>query len=166
MLNINISKLSNGDEMPLNVVIPVKLPISLDENEQEVLVRFEGSLVGLDDVFTLKGHASFDVKLNCCNCLREILENVSFEVFEKLSNKVSLDDLNFSSFVGHEISLDDIIYTNLCMNYPTKVSCTDDCKGLCSVCGNNLNESECDCTVVRNPVFENYLKTLKDKEEV
>ncbi|MCD8187633.1 MAG: DUF177 domain-containing protein [Ruminococcus sp.] len=31
------------------------------------------------------------------------------------------------------------------LQLPTKYLCKEDCKGLCMVCGCDLNESECDC---------------------
>ncbi|HEY8831508.1 MAG TPA: DUF177 domain-containing protein, partial [Gemmatimonadaceae bacterium] len=29
---------------------------------------------------------------------------------------------------------------------PAYVQCSEDCKGLCAICGTNLNESSCNCT--------------------
>ena len=31
------------------------------------------------------------------------------------------------------------------MAIPVKILCKEDCKGICSVCGSNLNEGECGC---------------------
>ena len=45
-----------------------------------------------------------------------------------------------------------------------KVLCSEDCKGICNVCGQNLNEGTCDCedtgldprmSVIRD-VFKNF----------
>ena len=35
--------------------------------------------------------------------------------------------------------------TSLTFNMPTKILCKPDCKGICKVCGKNLNEGDCGC---------------------
>lgn len=39
--------------------------------------------------------------------------------------------------------------------------CKEDCKGLCSVCGINLNEKQCDCRIEKNNDIWEPLKKLK-----
>ena len=34
----------------------------------------------------------------------------------------------------------------IALELPLRVFCRQDCKGLCSTCGQNLNESDCDCS--------------------
>ncbi len=43
------------------------------------------------------------------------------------------------------IILDDDIREELILNYPQKNLCKEDCKGLCSKCGADLNEGVCKC---------------------
>ena len=35
--------------------------------------------------------------------------------------------------------------SEMLIGWPTKVLCKEDCKGICNVCGQNLNEGTCDC---------------------
>jgi uncharacterized protein len=46
---------------------------------------------------------------------------------------------------GDIIELDDDIRQEIMLDYPMKVTCKPDCKGLCPNCGQNLNTGECDC---------------------
>ncbi|MBQ3225937.1 MAG: DUF177 domain-containing protein, partial [Clostridia bacterium] len=48
-------------------------------------------------------------------------------------------------FEGHEIELDDIIESNILVNLSLKYLCSDDCKGLCPVCGADRNLTDCSC---------------------
>ena len=41
------------------------------------------------------------------------------------------------------IDLADDIRSEIILEYPVKPLCREDCKGLCQVCGNNLNEGSC-----------------------
>jgi uncharacterized protein len=34
---------------------------------------------------------------------------------------------------------------NLRLNLPVRFLCKEDCKGVCTKCGKNLNEGECEC---------------------
>lgn len=45
----------------------------------------------------------------------------------------------------HELDVDRLIYDEILVNWPTKVLCKDDCKGICPVCGQNLNQQDCGC---------------------
>ncbi|MDP2921518.1 MAG: DUF177 domain-containing protein [Candidatus Omnitrophota bacterium] len=43
------------------------------------------------------------------------------------------------------VELDDEIRQEIILDYPMKVICKPDCKGLCPNCGQNLNAGECEC---------------------
>lgn len=43
------------------------------------------------------------------------------------------------------LELDDEIRQEIILDYPMKIICKSDCKGLCSNCGQNLNTGKCDC---------------------
>ena len=48
-------------------------------------------------------------------------------------------------YSGKEIDLDPILREQLLLALPGYPVCKDDCKGLCPVCGANLNDRECGC---------------------
>jgi DUF177 domain-containing protein len=48
-------------------------------------------------------------------------------------------------YTGKVIDLDPIVREQVVLALPGYPVCQDDCKGLCSVCGTNLNERECGC---------------------
>ena len=54
----------------------------------------------------------------------------------------SLDEETYS---GKEIHLDPVVREQLILALPPYPVCRDSCKGLCAVCGTNLNEKECGC---------------------
>jgi uncharacterized protein len=43
------------------------------------------------------------------------------------------------------IDLTEDIRQEIMLNYPLKPLCADGCKGLCPVCGKNLNQGQCSC---------------------
>jgi uncharacterized protein len=54
----------------------------------------------------------------------------------------SLDEETYSR---KEIDLDPVVREQLILALPPYPVCREDCKGLCAVCGTNLNEKECGC---------------------
>ncbi|MBL8958041.1 MAG: DUF177 domain-containing protein [Myxococcaceae bacterium] len=54
-----------------------------------------------------------------------------------------IDEADSEPFDGKKIELDPIIREQLVLALPVSVLCKDDCKGLCTVCGQDLNERDC-----------------------
>jgi uncharacterized protein len=55
------------------------------------------------------------------------------------------DDLDFSFNHGEYIDLQDVVSEQIALNLPLKQVCSNECRGLCSNCGKNLNTGDCDC---------------------
>ena len=63
---------------------------------------------------------------------------------EKVVNPVNdLDESNY--LTGMDLDVDRLVYLEVLMSWPLKVLCRDDCKGICSQCGKNLNDGPCGC---------------------
>lgn len=54
-----------------------------------------------------------------------------------------LDEIDAEPFDGKTIDLDPVVREQVLLALPVSVVCRDDCKGLCSTCGADLNESDC-----------------------
>ena len=46
----------------------------------------------------------------------------------------------------HIIDLSEVVRQDLLLALPSRPVCREDCRGICPHCGQNLNESVCDCT--------------------
>ena len=44
-----------------------------------------------------------------------------------------------------KLDLDEFVFGEVYMSLPMKHLCNEDCKGICSKCGKNLNDGECGC---------------------
>ena len=63
---------------------------------------------------------------------------------------------------GDSADLDDIVRTVFVLNLDSKLLCREDCAGLCSRCGKNLNDGPCNCRKELDPRFA-ALKQLLEK---
>ncbi len=57
----------------------------------------------------------------------------------------SAPEADEDTYAGKEIDLDPIVREQLLLSLPGYPLCREGCKGLCTVCGQNLNERECSC---------------------
>lgn len=86
----------------------------------------------------------------CDRCLVTVPKQIRVESFRELNyGEVSPDadeTLADMSFIeGTTLDTERYAYCEILENFPMKVLCTPDCKGICNVCGMNLNLSECSC---------------------
>lgn len=72
------------------------------------------------------------------------------------------DHPEFFVLDGDEIDLDEILSTLFILDMDMKFLCREDCKGLCSTCGKNLNFGPCGCRKEIDPRFA-VLEQLLDK---
>ncbi len=63
----------------------------------------------------------------------------------EIGGSFDLEDADEEVFDGKTIDLDPIIREQLLLALPMNAVCREDCKGLCSQCGTNLNEAKCAC---------------------
>ena len=70
-----------------------------------------------------------------------------------------LDQADAEPFDGKTIDLDPIVREQVLLALPVSVLCREDCKGLCTVCGQDLNEKDCGC---ERKVVDVRLAKLKD----
>jgi uncharacterized metal-binding protein YceD (DUF177 family) len=60
---------------------------------------------------------------------------------------VSHQYLNFHEDI---LDLTEDVRDDILLTFPQRNLCRDDCRGLCTVCGQNLNARECGCHQIRN----------------
>lgn len=110
-------------------------------------LKVEGRVYNNGQSLTLEANVSGRMVTECARCLDEVEADVEFSVHELLSQREegADEDEDIILFDGYEIELDDIIADHFLMNISGRYLCSDNCKGLCPVCGQNLNHGECDC---------------------
>nr|WP_294664017.1 DUF177 domain-containing protein [uncultured Blautia sp.] len=117
----------------------------LDKTSIELRIENTG-----DKVLKLTGNGSITVGIPCDRCLEQVSVTIPYEVDRKLDMKLSekdrLENLDESSYLtGYDLDVDRLVYLEVLMSWPLKVLCKEDCKGICSRCGKNLNDGPCGC---------------------
>lgn len=92
------------------------------------------------DVVRFTAVCKFTLNVRCALCAKQFTKDYTVQIDEILK-----DDEGNSLIVNGKLEIDDIIMTDIFLNLELKHLCREDCKGLCSVCGADLNEGDCGC---------------------
>ena len=103
----------------------------------------------------MRGSLKLVLEIPCDRCLTVVREPLSIEFERELLSPevVNQEDEDEQDFmVGYELDTEAFVNAEILVNMPVKVLCKPDCKGICKVCGHNLNEGDCGCdTFVPDP---------------
>lgn len=118
-------------------------------------VEFTFTNIGVNEV-EVTGGTKLVIEGSCDRCLEPVAipMELSFErVIKPLTEGMDGDEADELSFMeGYQLNVEDFVKTEIIVNWPMKILCKDDCKGVCPVCGKNLNVVTCGCdTFVPDP---------------
>ena len=107
-------------------------------------MQIEGSCVYDGDGFTVKGEVKTSLRSACAKCTKPFIEPFSF-AFEERFEKAADEDEGIYGYRGDELDLTTMIRDNFFLNLPISSVCSEDCKGLCPICGCDRNTAQCNC---------------------
>ena len=117
----------------------------------------------------ITGEGRLVLEISCDRCLEavptefilEFTKNVDLDESSE-EQAMELDEKNYID--GYNLDVDKLLYNEILIGWPMKILCREDCKGICNMCGQNLNKGTCDCedtsldprmSVIRD-VFKNF----------
>ena len=103
-----------------------------------------------NQVIKITGTGLVSVMIPCSRCLEPVKESFDIDIDEEVDMKMSeqerVEALDESSYIiGRELDTDKLLHNEILISWPMRVLCKEDCKGICSRCGTNLNHGFCDC---------------------
>jgi uncharacterized protein len=144
------------------------------KNLSRIDFDFESSLDSVADItkagkaVLVRGGVKTVLHLRCVRCLKEFPYPLAtkFELTllplkeASVSDEVELreEDLESGFFDGSEIHVSEIACEQVFLEIPIQPLCREECKGLCAVCGKDLNVSTCEC---RKEAFESGFSALQ-----
>ena len=118
----------------------------------------------------IEATATIHLNIPCDRCLEDVLHKFEIAVDRKINLADSADnqDLDDVSFIEeYNLDVDMLVYEEVFVKLPMKVLCDENCKGICSVCGANLNRGECGCDRrVPDPRMSDVLDIFNSFKEV
>ena len=115
---------------------------------------------------------SFEFELACDRCLKPVKYSMKIDAQQEVispdySDEVDEDAEQTVFMEGYQLNVDDLIYSDIVLNWPMKILCREDCKGICRICGKDLNTGECGCdTFVPSPGLAGIKEIFNANKEV
>ena len=113
-------------------------------------IKIVGAVEDVGRCFVVRGQIFCKKNFICDRCLSESTGEQVHDFEEEFDKSEALDEL---------LDVTELLRDELLAGQPMKNLCRADCKGLCPVCGANLNEGECGCEKF---IVDPRLAALKD----
>ena len=127
--------LSGSYDLPESQFYPNPISLRVFVDKLENIFRFKISIL-TEGVFA------------CDRCLktyhREVRETIE-QIYQLGESDLGSDEVEILPANSKEIDIGKAIHDLFVLNRPIKLLCLEDCKGLCSNCGADLNTQECRC---------------------
>lgn len=158
---------------------PVEVSVSVDMEEIRLksgvypLIRKSPVHVAVTHLkgkeLRIQAEAKVTIRIPCDRCLEDVDKEFVLDFTKCVdlgcSDAELKEGFDESDFIdGYHLDVDKMLFKEILTGWPTKVLCREDCKGICNICGQNLNEGTCSCedtgldprmSVVRE-LFKNY----------
>ena len=111
-------------------------------------VAVSGEFYNRAGIVTLKYTVSCTLDVVCDRCLTELKRDYSYDFSHTVVPSLQSEgDIYDTYLVAQHDSIDmnETAISDLLLMLPKKMLCREDCKGLCDICGCNLNERTCNC---------------------
>ncbi len=145
----------------------------------------DGIIDGVDfpELFTVKGtvtnnagymkltaSAAVGYKTVCARCLKDIegVLPISFEKNVAVISTLQNEDTDDYLFIKDAcIDLYEPLCEQILLEFPTKLLCSEECRGLCPKCGKDLNTGDCNCPTKeidpRLAIIQKYIDQLDEQ---
>ena len=147
-MNVNIAELNTdlGRELLFSFTTTAEELDAVSEDYAfEGPIEVTGTVVYTGTCWRVSGKIKVVKTFVCGRCLTDCRENQSYDFSEDYSREAAETEDLVNVFEGDMLDIQDMVRDTLLAAQPLSNICKPDCKGLCSVCGHNLNEGDCGC---------------------
>ena len=141
----------------VSLLSPVRAHLELTKEHSEVIV--EGGL-------------NAELEFACSRCLKkfrrvmDVPVNVVYHSVKELGDDrhgLKDDEMDTGFYQGDELDLQELIREQIMLNIEMKPLCDENCRGICSQCGTDLNTGTCSCETKKIDSRLEVLKKLLEK---
>lgn len=101
----------------------------------------------------------------CARCAKKLTKKLCVSAEYGITRKLSEDSDEYVEAPDGLLDVGELARTLFYLELPQRVLCKDECKGLCPVCGTDLNLSTCSCKQIKRGGGLEGLKKLLDNYE-
>ena len=169
MMDISQALKNPGQYYPFKAELTLPEIEVLDDPVRFEGVSLEGHCVGGGDTVRLEGTVRAVAHTCCCDCLEPAQVALKGDFDVTFARNPDPEDPDLYPIEGHQIDIAPMAQEALLLEMPMRVMCSESCKGICPVCGQNRNIAPCTCQeggVRQNNPFSALSELLTEDEEV
>jgi uncharacterized protein len=169
MLKVELRSLEQEDVVIQEQGLPQVLGVDLTPELNPAPLEIFCQLSKCDAVVSAKGWIQGKMLLSCDRCLKEFESGYKsfFEVAYRPADEAKEQDEEINPdetvetvfFEGDILDIADQIRQTVLLSVPMRALCREDCRGLCGVCGCDLNVDSCQCS---GPATDDRWSKLKN----
>jgi uncharacterized protein len=154
-MRIELENLEGGKGSFAHTYQPDELDLMDDRLRLEQPASVTGRIRTSGSEARVSGKIDARVEVGCDRCLKALevpvsakfaLEYITGQEYESTHvAELSTEEMAVSVFDGETIDVDEIVREQILLAVPDRALCNDDCKGICSNCGTDLNSGNCNC---------------------
>ena len=136
----------DNSSLPLKYALDLSHIDYMGEYPLKKPVEIAGEITNKASLVRLEAEITFEFDASCDRCGTRTAKKHTLKVSKSLATSIEGEESDTIITVPDmKLNLDELIYTETVTNLPMKHLCDENCKGICSKCGKNLNEGECGC---------------------
>jgi uncharacterized protein len=154
-MRLDLGKVRTGREHYEKVYDPGMFPADREAFQVSAPVALSFDILKDKEQFHLTGTVRTTLELPCSRCLEPFTSPVDARFDLRYQphtlntgsdeREIEEDDLSTAFYENDEIDLGQLMREQFYLSVPMKPLCGDDCRGLCPMCGTNLNRGTCEC---------------------
>lgn len=150
---VNLSEAMAAEGCQMKVSVPLEMTVFHSKTGDFPITRASDvslTVTGIGEGrVRISGGVHLDFQTVCDRCLKETATSLDL-VFDRTAASPELDvgedSEDYAEFMeGYRLNVETFVHNEILMNWPMKILCRSDCKGVCPVCGKDLNEGDCGC---------------------
>lgn len=135
-------------------------------------VHADVTMTRMGEEVWIKGRVTTRIGFVCSRCLIPYEGPVDSkfdlvylpEEFHELKDELDDEDIDQLFYQNHQIDVREVILEQLNLTFPAKPLCSENCEGICAVCGKIRRDGNCGCQVKETDERLGRIKILvKDK---
>ncbi|MBQ3519104.1 MAG: DUF177 domain-containing protein [Clostridia bacterium] len=128
-------------------VLPIDYSYTVEDDAIATPIHVVGEIFNKTGIVSLKAKAKFDYATQCALCCKPLVRHATVPIHHILLTEMQDEDFDdlYVQVENMRLFVDELVTEDIWLAIPSRFLCKEDCKGLCSQCGADLNEAECGC---------------------
>lgn len=146
-MELDLKAIFNGEVKSIDLNYTFNM---LDENFDGVYplkqpVEVKGVIKNSADVVKLVCDIKATVTKPCDRCCEEVSKPYNIKINSVLVLSNDNENEDYIPVPSYKLDLYELVRSEIVLNLPLLHLCSEDCLGVCFICGQNLNKDKCNC---------------------